>query len=56
MPAKSNKQRRAAGMALAAKRGEISPSKLTGAAKAMYQSMSVTQLRHYSSKPKKRGK
>lgn len=56
MPAKSGKQQRAAALALAAKRGEIAVSKLRGAAKGMYESMSATQLRHYATKPKKKGK
>jgi hypothetical protein len=36
MPAKSAAQQKAAGAALAAKRGETSPSKLKGAAQSMY--------------------
>lgn len=48
MPSKSKSQQKAAGMALAAKRGEISPSKLRGAAKEMYDSMTVKQLREYA--------
>jgi hypothetical protein len=47
MPAKSKSQQRAAGMALAAKRGDISTSKLKGAAKQM-SSMSAKQLREYA--------
>ena len=54
MPAKSARQRRAAGMALAAKRGEISPRKLRGAAKQMYSSMSESQLRDFAKKLRKR--
>lgn len=49
MPAKSESQQRAAGMALAAKRGEISPSKLKGAAKQMYYSMTAKQLEEFAS-------
>ena len=45
MPAKSAAQQKAAGAALAAKRGEISPSELKGASKEMYSSMSERQLR-----------
>jgi len=41
-------------MALAAKRGEISPRKLKGAAKQMYSSMSESQLRDFARKPTKR--
>jgi hypothetical protein len=37
MPAKSAAQQRAAGAALAAKRGEIPVSKLQGASKSMYE-------------------
>jgi len=52
-PAKSKQQQRAAGLALAAKRGEIPVSKLKGAAKGMYQSMTATQLKHYAGTPSK---
>jgi hypothetical protein len=52
MPAKSKRQRGAAGMALAAKRGNISPKELKGAAKQMYESMSEKQLRDFAKKPK----
>jgi len=52
MPAKSKRQRSAAGMALAAKRGDISPKELKGAAKQMYESMSEKQLRDFAKKPK----
>lgn len=48
MPSKSENQQQAAGMALAAKRGEIPVSKLKGAALDMYKSMSVTQLEHFA--------
>ena len=44
MPAKSKQQQKAAGMALAAKRGEIDPSELKDAARQMYESMSKSQL------------
>lgn len=50
MPAKSGSQRRAAGMALAAKRGEVSPGKLKGAAKDMYKSMTKKQLEDFARK------
>lgn len=53
MPAKSGKQRRAAGMALAVKRGKIPKSKLRGAAKSMSE-MSEEDLRHFAKKVKKR--
>ncbi len=44
MPAKSKSQQKAAGAALAAKRGEIKKSELKGASKEMYESMSEDQL------------
>ena len=50
MPAKSSAQRKAAGMALAAKRKEIPTSKLKGAAKDMYKSMSAKQLKDFARK------
>ena len=49
MPAGSQSQRRAAGMALAAKRGEISPKALKGAARSMYKSMTMRELEKYAS-------
>ena len=48
MPAKSQQQQKAAGMALAAKRGELSPHKLRGSAKQMYESMNKRQLEEYA--------
>ena len=54
MPAKSAAQQKAAGAALAAKRGE-SPSSLKGAAKEMYSSMSEQQLDEFAS-TKRKGK
>ena len=53
MPAKSKKQQKAAGMALAAKRGEISPSRLKGSAKQMYKSMTAKQLEDYAATKRK---
>jgi len=53
MPAKSKKQQKAAGMALAAKRGEISPNKLKGSAKQMYKSMTQKQLKEYAETKRK---
>jgi Protein of unknwon function (DUF3008) len=44
MPAHSKAQQRAAGAALAAKRGEIPKSKLQGASIEMYESMSEKEL------------
>jgi len=54
MPAESEEQRRAAGMALAAKKGEVPVEQLQGAALEMYNSMSVDQLTDYATKPKGR--
>ena len=48
MPAVSKSQQRAAGLALSAKRGEISPSELTGAAKSMYDSMTEKELEDFA--------
>jgi hypothetical protein len=55
MPAKSKAQQKAAGAALAAKRGEVSKSKLVGASKEMYDSMSEKQLDAFAS-TKRKGK
>jgi hypothetical protein len=44
MPAKSQAQQKAAGAALAAKRGEQNVSELKGASKSMYDSMSENEL------------
>jgi len=54
MPAKSAAQQKAAGAALAAKRGETSPGSLKGAAKEMY-SMSERDLEEFAS-TKRKGK
>ena len=54
MPAKSKQQQKAAGAALAAKRGETSKSSLKGASKQMYESMSQAQLRDFA-KTKRKG-
>jgi hypothetical protein len=48
MPAKSAAQQKAAGAALAAKRGEIPESKLKGASKSMEESMSEQQLEEFA--------
>ena len=45
MPAKSKTQQKAAGAALAAKRGEVPPARLRGAAKEMAGSMTEKELR-----------
>lgn len=42
------KQRAAAGAALAAKRGKLSPSELKGASRQMYDSMNEEQLRDFA--------
>ncbi len=48
MPAVSEAQRKAAGVALAAKRGEIKVSSLKGAAKSMYINMTEKQLEDFA--------
>ncbi|MCF4097134.1 DUF3008 family protein [Maritalea mediterranea] len=48
MPAKSKAQQKAAGMALAAKRGEMKVSELQGAAKEMYETMDEEELRDFA--------
>lgn len=53
MPAKSKAQQKAAGAALAAKRGESSPRKLKGASSGMYESMSEEQLDELASTKRK---
>jgi hypothetical protein len=54
MPAKSKQQQKAAGAALAAKRGAKSKSSLKGASRQMYESMSEKQLRDFA-KTKRKG-
>lgn len=53
MPAKSKAQQKAAGMALAAKRGETDKSALQGAARDMYESMSESELEEMAATPRK---
>lgn len=53
MPAISKAQQRAAGLALAAKRGEVDPRKLKGAARQMYDSMTEAQLHDYAATGRK---
>jgi hypothetical protein len=48
MPARSAAQQKAAAMALAAKRREIDPRVLKGAAWEMFDSMTADQLEHYA--------
>ena len=55
MPAKSKAQQKAAGAALAAKRGEQKKSDLKGASKEMYESMSESQLEDFAG-TKRKGK
>ncbi len=45
MPAQSKAQQKAAGAALAAKRGGVEKSKLKGASKSMERSMSTLELK-----------
>ena len=53
MPAKSQAQQKAAGAALAAKRGERPRSKLKGGSKEMVDSMTEQQLEELASTPRK---
>jgi hypothetical protein len=55
MPAKSKAQQKAAGAALAAKRGEVMKSALKGASRQMADSMSEAQLEEFAS-TKRKGK
>lgn len=55
MPAKSKAQQKAAGAALAAKRGDAKVGKLKGASKEMYKSMSERQLKDFA-ETKRKGK
>jgi hypothetical protein len=55
MPAKSKAQQKAAGAALAAKRGERSKSSLKGASKGMVESMTKKELEDMAS-TKRKGK
>lgn len=54
MPAVSKAQQKAAGAALAAKRGETPKSKLKGASREMAQSMSEKDLRDLAKAKRKR--
>ena len=54
MPAVSKAQQKAAGAALAAKRGEIRESELVGASKEMYESMSEDQLEEFAATKRKK--
>ena len=55
MPAKSKAQQKAAGAALAAKRGDIKKSELKGASKEMETSMTERELKEMAS-TKRKGK
>ncbi|MDX3807237.1 DUF3008 family protein [Bosea thiooxidans] len=55
MPAKSAAQQKAAGAALAAKRGDMKKSELKGASKSMEKSMSESELEKMAS-TKRKGK
>ena len=55
MPSKSQAQQKAAGAALAAKRGDMPTSKLKGASKSMEDSMSEKELDKMAS-TKRKGK
>lgn len=55
MPAKSQAQQKAAGAALAAKRGDMPKSKLKGASRSMEKSMSKKELEDMAS-TKRKGK
>ena len=55
MPAKSQAQQKAAGAALAAKRGERKESELKGASRSMEKSMSEREL-HDMASTKQKGK
>ncbi len=52
MPAKSQAQQKAAGAALAAKRGEQSRSDLVGASREMFDSMTEDELEDLASTPR----
>jgi len=53
MPAKSKAQQKAAGAALAAKRGETDKASLKGASKEMSESMTETELEDLAGTPRK---
>ncbi len=53
MPARSKAQQKAAGIALAAKRGDVEVDSLKGASRSMYESMSEQQLEEFAKTPRK---
>jgi len=54
MPAVSRSQQKAAALALAAKRRKIPVSQLKGSSKAMYKSMTASQLEDFAATPIKK--
>jgi hypothetical protein len=54
MPAKSKAQQKAAGAALAAKRGETPKTSLKGASREMYDSMTKSELKEFASTSRKK--
>ena len=54
MPAVSRVQQKAAALALAAKRKKIPVSQLKGSSKAMYKSMTASQLEDFAATPRKK--
>jgi len=53
MPAVSKAQQKAAGAALAAKRGEVPKQRLKGASREMYESMTEQQLEEFAATKQK---
>lgn len=53
MPAKSKAQQKAAGAALAARRGDAKASELKGASRSMYESMTEKQLEDFAATDRK---
>jgi len=53
LPSLSKAQQSAAGLAYQAKKGEIPVAMLNGAARKMYESMTIRQLRHYANTKRK---
>lgn len=53
MPARSKQQQKAAGAALAAKRGEIPKARLRGASRQMVESMTERELERMANVPRK---
>lgn len=53
MPATSKAQQKAAGAALAAKRGETDKAELRGASREMYESMTEKELEDLAATPRK---